>query len=151
MSFNALPDTASTATITGDGWYPDLAVAEFQSVYRLPAEFAEALVIDHLTLAMMWAARQLASWRAEREAEGMAALADIPYAGLSGGAVLVWKRAVYCHAKALLLGQFATMDRREAARNEAKEAPETADRYLAWAHDAIADLLGNGRIAVELV
>lgn len=151
MSFSALTENTVTATVPGDGWYPDLPVAEFLRNYRLPAEYAEGLVADHLTLAVIWARKQLAAWRAEREAEGVARMEDLPFSGVSGGAALLYKRAAYCHAKALLLGQFATIDRREAARNEAKEGAETADKFFAWAENAIADLLGQGRTDVALI
>ncbi len=151
MSFNALPRTTPTTVLPGDGWYPDIPIADFVDSYRLPAEFGEALLSDHLSLAVLWARRQLAAWRAEREAEGVATLAAISITGVEGGAVLLYRRAVFCHAKALLLGQFATVDRREAARNEAKEGADTADTFYAWAQNAITDLLGQGRTDVALI
>jgi len=150
MSFNALKNTTSTAIIAGDGWYPDISVGEFQTMYRLPAEYAEALVQDHLGLARAWAVRQLRSWRALHEAAGCTNLAQVP-ATLPGEAELLFKRAVFSHAKALLLAQFATIERREAAAATAKDEPELADKFFAWAHDAIADLLERGRIHVGLV
>lgn len=151
MSFNALTDQTSTATLAGDGWWPEISVGEFQLLYRLPAEYAEGLVTDHLGLARLWAVRHLKEWRAEQEATGHASLDAVPVEGMPGEATRLFRRAVFCHAKALLLGQFTTVERREAARNDAKEAPETADRFYAWASEAIADLCGRGRITAELV
>ncbi len=151
MSFNALPRTTSTKVLVGDGWYPDIAVADFADSYRLPAEYGEPLLSDHLSLAVLWARKQLVTWRADREAEGVAKLADISLSGVADGAALLYKRAVFCHAKALLLGQFATVDRREAARNEAKEGADTAATFYAWAQNAITDLLGQGRTDVALI
>lgn len=145
MSFNAAPNSLSTAIVPGNGWYPDLPVADFQRLYRLPQEYAADLAEDHLALAALWAQRQLTLWQAAQEAAGTGRLDALP------GAALLYRRAVFCHAKALLLGQFATVERREAAKNEAKEGPETAAMFYAWAQDAIADLLGRGRIDVELV
>lgn len=151
MGFNALTNATTTKVLPGDGWYPDIAVAEFVGNYRLPAEYAEGLVADHLALAVLWARKPLAAWRAQREAEGVAKLADITLHGVPEGAAMLYKRAVYCHAKALLLGQFATIDRREAARNDAKDGPDTADRFFAWADNAISDLLGQGRADAVLI
>jgi len=151
MSFNALTKATTTAVLAGDGWYPEIPVAEFVGNYRLPAEYSEGLVSDHLLLAVMWARKQLATWRAEQEAAGVAKLADVAFSGVDGGAELLYKRAVYSHAKALLLGQFATVDRREAARNEAKEGPDTADNFFSWASYAINDLLGVSRADVALI
>ena len=101
---------------------------------------------DHLELAAIWAQRQLEEWRQQREAEGCTALASVPK-----GALRLYRRAVFCHAKALLLAQFATVERREAAKNDAKESPETYRQFYAWAQDAIADILGRSRADIELL
>ncbi len=141
--------TASTV-LKGDGWYPDLAVSEFLELYRLPAEYAEQLVADHLNLARLWVAGQLGEWRTGQElVKGYACLEDIPVHGVGRGALSLYRRAVFCRAKALLLPQFATIERREAARNDAKEAPETAERFFAQAEDALAMLTGRTFITVE--
>ena len=63
----------------------------------------------------------------------------------------LYRRAVFCRAKGLLLQQFATIERREAARNDAKETPETAQTFLAQADAALAALTGRTFITVEAV
>lgn len=145
-------NTGKTATtvLKGDGWYPDISVAEFLELYRLPAEYAEQLVADHLDLARLWAAGQLAEWRFGQEVvKGVASIDAIPLHGIERGALLLYKRAVFCRAKGLLLPQFATIERREAARNDAKEAPETAERFFAQAEDALSTITGRTFITVE--
>lgn len=145
--------TGKTATIvlSGDGWYPDLPVADFMDLYRLPAEYAEQLVADHLDLARIWAAGALTRWRAEQENKGHTSIDGIPVHGIEGGALRLYRRAVFCRAKGLLLQQFATIERREAARNDAKETPETAQTFLAQADAALAALTGRTFITVEAV
>ena len=49
------------------------------------------------------------------------------------------------------MAQFRTIERREAANNDAKEGRESADAFFAFAHDAIADLLGCSRVDVALI
>lgn len=146
MSFSAVSTGPSPLVVAGDGWWPDLPVADFQQTYRLPQEYADVLLQDHLELAAIWAQRQLEEWRTVREAEGCAALASVPR-----GALRLYRRAVFCHAKALLLAQFATVERREAAKNDAKESPETYRQFYAWAQDAVADILGRPRADIELL
>ena len=51
----------------------------------------------------------------------------------------------------MLLAQFRTVERREAANNDAQEGRETADVFFAFAHDALADLLGAGRVDIALI
>ena len=146
MSFSAVSKGLSPLIVSGDGWWPDLPVADFQQTYRLPQEYADVLLQDHLELAALWAQRQLEGWRQQQEAEGCAALADVPR-----GALRLYRRAVFCHAKALLLAQFATVERREAAKNDAKENPDLYRQFYAWAQDAIADILSRPRADVALL
>ena len=146
MSFSAVSTGLSALIVNGDGWWPDLPVAEFQQAYRLPQEYADVLLQDHLELAALWAQHQLEGWRQQQEAEGCTALADVPR-----GALRLYRRAVFCHAKALLLAQFATVERREAAKNDAKESPDLYRQFYAWAQDAIADILSRPRADVALL
>ena len=146
MSFSAVSTGLSPLVVAGDGWWPDLPVADFQQVYRLPQEYADMLLQNHLELAAIWAQRQLEDWRAGREAEGHADLTSVPK-----GALALYLRAVSCHAKALLLAQFATVERRESAKNDAKESPDLSRQFYAWAQDAIADILGRTRADIELL
>ena len=149
MSFNVTQKTDITAVIAGDGWWCDLELAEFINLYRVPHEYSTELMADHLALARNWAVGQLTSWRIEQQGQGFTSLALVPLHGFAGEAMRTFKRAVFCHAKALLLPQFATIERREAAKNDAKESPETAAYFFAAAQHAITDLLGTTRIMVE--
>ena len=153
MSFSGFTDDAVTTTVSNDGWWPDFTVGEFQELYRIPAEFTAELVADHLRLGMAWANRQLVAWRAEREAEGYGALKDVPSGKLGDTLLhaLYYRRAVFCHAKALLMSQFKTMMRRAEAANEAVESEETEEKFFQYAEQAVADFLGRGRINVELL
>lgn len=137
--------------LKGDGFYPDLALAEFLELYRLPAEYAESLMADHLNLARLWAAKNLAPWRSGQEAEGRPDIAAIAYHGVPGGCAALYKRAVFARAKALLLQQFPSIERREAARNDAKEAPQTAELFFAQAKQALAALTARRFVNVELM
>lgn len=153
MSFGVTTGKTTTLVLPGDGWWPGLELAEFLELYRLPAEYAEALMADHLDLARIWVNRRLASWRATLEAQGVSGeeLKQRPFHGVPGGTLRLYKRAVYCRAKGMLLPQFASIERREAAKNDAKDAPETAERFLALAEEAVATLTGKTFISTEAV
>lgn len=149
MSFGVTTGKTATTVLPGDGWYPDLAIAEFLEVYRIPAEYAEELTADHVALARMWAWRRLEAWKAEKRAEGFTSLESETFQGEKGGAAKLYKRAVFCHAKALLLQQFPTIERRDSAKNDAKDAPDTANGFFAEADKALAALTGRTFISVE--
>lgn len=151
MSFGVTTAHTVTTVLPGGGFYPDLPLTEFLELYRLPAEYAEKLLADHLALAQIWAAKELESWRNELMAEGVTSIIDRDLYGIPGGAERLYKRAVYAQAKGLLLQQLITIERREAARNEAKDAPESAEGFFATARDAIATLSGRTFIGVGAI
>ena len=43
MSFSAVSTGLSTFIVAGDGWWPDMPVADFQQTYRLPQEYPLAV------------------------------------------------------------------------------------------------------------
>lgn len=152
MSFNAMTSQEiPDRVIANDGFFPDLSLRTFLDLYRLPGEYAADLVADHLSLAVVWANRQLAGWKESRRQEGLSSLSDVPLHGVPGAALLVYQRAVFSQAKGMLLAQFRTVERREAANNDAKDGRESCDTFFAFAHDALADLLRVGRVDVALI
>ena len=154
MSFSGNATKSSTTLVINDGWWPDLAVAKFQSTYRMPTEYAEGMLVDGLVLAMAWANKELSAWRVSIEAAGtVEALDAVPASQLAGESLLIvqYRKAVFCHAKSFLLQQYPTVNRREAANNEARESETTEDKFLEYAQQAIADFLGVGRVTVALI
>lgn len=152
MSFTGFADQIDKALVVQNAaFWPDINLSEFQAAYRLPAEYREGLLMDRLRLGMLWANRELAAFRLEQSA---ATLSEVPVdAGEMLGdvhpKVLQYIRAVCCHAKALLLADYATMLRKADARSDAKESPETADRWHREALDALAAVRGAMTIHVE--
>lgn len=79
MSFNAMTTQEKPdRVIANDGFFPELSLRTFLDLYRLPGEYAADLVADHLTLAVVWANRQLEAWKAARKGEGCSTLGDVP-------------------------------------------------------------------------
>lgn len=153
MSFSGFTDEKVESAIANDGWFPDLTVSDLQTTYRIPAEYENETVVDAIKQAMIWANRQLKGWKAEKVEAGNSALEDVSDEKIGGEAVVVtlYTRAVFCKAKALLTPQFKTMMRRADAKNEGVEAESTEDKFNQMAADAVADILGTGRIIVELL
>lgn len=153
MSFSGRPTTLIAQPIANDGFWPDLDVAEFQRGYRLPAEYLVELLVDGISLAMGEVNHDLARRKAQWQAVGITHVASADPMVLPERAFMAasYKRAVYCRAKAYLLSQFATFIRRESAENLAKEAPETAERFLAFSQQGVRLIQGRSRVTAELV
>ena len=153
MSFSGKPTTLVEQTIENDGFWPALSVAEFQKAYRLPAEYLVELLADGITTAMGAENADLARRKAAWLRAGIEAVATADSQALPERAhyVATYKRAVYCRAKAHLLPQFATVNRRPEAANLAKEIPETRELFLAFSQQAVRAIQGRGRITAVLL
>ncbi|MBU0969671.1 MAG: head completion/stabilization protein [Proteobacteria bacterium] len=157
MSFTGFSDDIDPAAkVENAPFWPDLILSQFQAVYRLPAEYRVELLEERLKIAMVWANRQLTGWRMEKELAGAATLEAVPVdpndmLGTDHPLVLLYTRAVSCHAKALLLPDYATMMRKSDAQSDAKESEDTADKWYQFAADALNDLQGKPKIHAELL
>ncbi|WP_152219750.1 head completion/stabilization protein [Pseudomonas sp. SCB32] len=153
MSFSGKPTTLVDRAIPNDGFWPDLGVADFQTIYRLPAEYLEELLVEGLTTAMGEVNRDLAKRKTAWQAAGITSVenADPQLLPERGFYAAVYKRAVYCRAKAQLLQQFATVNRRAEAANLAKESPDTEAQFLSFSQQAVRLIQGRGRITAVLL
>ena len=156
MSFSGKPTTFVEHAIENDGFWPNLSVAEFQKGYRLPAEFLGDLLTDALGIAMFEVNTDLAAVKAVLQDSGVSELVSVtgiatPTAWAYAHKAMLYKRAVYCRAKASALQQFPTVTRRESAENTGKEAPEREDTFLAFSQQAVRALQGRGRITAVLL
>jgi hypothetical protein len=153
MSFSGKPTTVVDQSIENNGFWPDLSLAEYQKAYRLPGEYLSEVLVTQLELAMgdvnSDLARLMASWQSLGITE--VATADPLLLQARAYKVKLYKRAVYCRAKATALTDFATVTRREVAENTGKEAPERADTFLAFSQSAVRALQGRSRITAALL
>jgi len=153
MSFSGKPTTFVEQIIENDGFWPDLSVTEFQKGNRLPAEYLVDMLVAELTTAMIEVNTDLAKKKAQWQAAGVSRVesADTTVLPERTYQATLYKRAVYTRAKASLLTQFATVNRREAAENLGKELPERSETFLALSQAAIRALQGRGRITAALL
>jgi len=139
--YSGKPNATTLEPIANNGFFPDLAIADFITSYRIPSEYADDVIKDGLILAMIDVNSQLIP-----VSNLLITYADlVTYCAenseqIGGVEVLIkkYQEAVFCYAKANLLQQFMTMNRKAAAENLAKEAPETEMYWLNRSHDAVA-------------
>lgn len=153
MSFSGKPTTFVEQAIENDGFWPDLSVTEFQKGYRLPAECLVEMLAADLTMAMVEVNTDLAKLKARWQGAGVSNVesADTTILPERTFQAATYKRAVYSRAKASLLTQFATVNRRESAENVGKELPERSETFLAFSQAAVRSLQGRGRITAALL
>ncbi|WP_339433279.1 head completion/stabilization protein [Pseudomonas sp. EA_65y_Pfl2_P78] len=153
MSFSGNPTTFVEQAIENDGFWPNLSVSEFQKGYRLPAEYLVEMLVTDLNTAMIEVNRDLAKRKSQWQNVGVTTVesADTTVLPERTFHAATYKRAVYCRAKASLLTQFATVNRRESAENIGKELPERGETFLAFSQQAVRVLQGRGRITAVLL
>lgn len=153
MSFTGKTETFLNTTLANDGFFPDLSLREFQEVYRVPAEFKQEMIESKLRAAVI----ECNGILQEKKTEWLVSfttLAGVSADEIGSKNILVehYKAAVFCKAKAKLLREFATVNRRQEAENLAKESETAEDDYLTQANRAIRRLLGvKANITVELL
>jgi hypothetical protein len=153
MSFSGFSDEITADEIVeNEEFWPDINLLEFQEQYRLPAQYRKEMLVDRIRLAMLWANKTLAEWKAGNAGDAVSLL-DVPskMLGSEHALKLQYVRAVCCEAKAILLSDYKTMMRKSDAVSDAKEERETADQFHQYASDAINDFMGNSRIFCELL
>ncbi len=143
----AVPE--SRDILCGD-FFPAIPTGKFYENYRIPVELPEATVIEQLQQAVIRVRRALKVWRLEQEATR---LDEIPQETVDGTGelVLLWHRSVYCEAKAEILRETMTADRRKDAENAAVTGAETEEKYREFAADAIAAITGTTSTTITMI
>jgi hypothetical protein len=143
MSLTGKPALTTNAALANDGFWPDMSIGGLLNQYRIPSEYADETIRLGLTMAMVRVNEKLAKIKAAIVALGHATLqaycdANVKQVAGEDELILQYRHAVFCRAKAFLLRQFPTVNRRPIAENEAKDAPETEQYWLDQSQAAIA-------------
>jgi hypothetical protein len=143
MSLTGKPALTTAVAITNDGFWPNLTLAELMDNYRIPPEYADGVIKTGLTLSIINVNEKLAAVKAQLIADGYATLEAYTTAHsepINSKQVLaeLYKHAVFTRAKAGLLQQFNTLNRKPNAENAAKESDDTEAYWLDESQSAIA-------------
>ncbi|WP_019646953.1 head completion/stabilization protein [Novispirillum itersonii] len=137
-----------SGVIPGDGWYPDLPVADFAATTGLGVGFSPDLIRETLSGAMLECMAGVAAWRAGQTAASLAGVPG-PQLGNDSAAVLHWRRAVFALARARLLGLRPDHDATKDGLDRSDALRQTADTWLAIHAQALRALTSGGRVVVE--
>lgn len=153
MSGFVAPADATDATITNDGWWPDIDPAKARDILRLDGTVTDPRLADALINAVGSVNAELAEWKVTQVALGIETLADVeaPQVGGDSLYVALYQRAVRCTAGAELVERFRTFDLTDSGQKKAEEQTPTIDELRRDARWAIRDILGQARSTVELI
>lgn len=148
MSFSGKPELATAEPISNDGFWGDLLMSELMDWYRIPGEYETGVIMQGMIMAAVRVNDRLNPVKTAINllaigntfAEYIAAHPNYSVNGIDW-AIHEYKNAVYCKAKAMLLHQFNTLNRRKDAENAAKEAPETEEYWANQSQQSVFNLL----------
>lgn len=140
-----------TAITNGVAFWPDLDLAEFQVMRTLPADLPSDTAGVALLAAIGEVNATLADVVTYWNGKGCERAADVPGAKMGNETQLTaqYKKAVYARAKADLLGEFATIGRRES--HPGQESQDTRANLLAEAANVMRNMLQQPRVGVHLI
>ncbi|MGH1593325.1 head completion/stabilization protein [Yersinia proxima] len=149
--FSGKPIDYQDATLKNVGFWPDLSLKEFQVQRTIPADVDAGTVAQALLTAAGEVNSDLASVEAKHHANGYSHAAEVPGVSIDAENLLCaqYKKAVYARAKADLLGEFATIGRRES--HPGQESDETRKGLLAESSIVIRRMKGLKRVTVRQV
>lgn len=144
---------AEPFTLVNDGWFPDIDADHLRAAMRLDGSITNARLEVAAVNAMITVNRELAAYKAREQANGYAALVDVPAVAIKGESELVhlYRRAVYCTAGAELAERYRSYDATADGNQRADDLTPSVDEYRRDARWAIRDLLGAVRTTVELI
>jgi head completion protein GPL len=156
MPFNpgfSSENTPENKVFSSEAFFPDVETDPFYKQYRLPGELPEELINDCLIRAIGETNTRLQAWKEARILEGYVTLATVPALVVNDESVKLkrYARAVYCLAKAEILKETVTVDRKEIAENAAKTSEETEDKYREFAGKAIRYIMGKRSVGVHVI
>ncbi|AHF77578.1 Phage head completion protein [Sodalis praecaptivus] len=139
------------ATLTNDGFWPDLNVSDFQSQRTIPADIDAATVRQALLTAAGEINDDLASVVAQLRSGGHDSAAAVPGMEIAGENLLCarYRKAVFARAKADLIGEFASVGRRDS--HPGQESDDTRTSLIAESTLAVRRLKGLKRVTVAMI
>ncbi len=152
-AFTGTGGNATSYPIINDDWFPDLDGEHMRAALRLDGSITDARLEVAAVNALIQVNAELADYQAQREAEGHAALANVPAKQIQGESQLLhlYRRAIYCSAGAELAERYRDYSATGDGAERAEALTPTADEYRRDARWAIRSILGRVHTTVELI
>lgn len=157
MSFTAVPPAPQSpagSAVSAGSWWPEIDLNDLRDVLRLGDVVPHARLLNAARGALAVVLDELEVWKAAREAEGAASLADVPCSiSIDGKSrfTVQFVRAVQFAAGAELADLYRAVTATNEGNARADAQALTADDYRRMSTHAVRDILGETRTTVELI
>lgn len=151
--FIAGGDTTSAHPITNADFWPDLDGQHLRAAMRIDSSVTDDRLDQATVNAMIEANRELSAYRTARQAEGYAALAEVPAEQINDESELLhlYRRIVYCRALAELIERYRSYDTTNSGEQKVTEEQTSPDQLRRDARFALRNILGVSQNTVELL
>lgn len=149
--FSGNPINYSDVPLINNGFWPDLNLKDFQEQRAIPPDLDAGTVGQALVSAVTEVNAGLVSVEEKHRAAGYDTAVSVPGVTLGelNGLCAQYTKAVFARAKADLLGEFATIGRRDS--HPGQESEETRAGLLAESSVTIRLMKGLKRVTVSKV
>lgn len=149
--FNGKATDYQDATLTNNGFWPDLSLADFQERRSIPPDIDADTLGAALVASVAEINLDLAKLMGQLQAKGYTQASTVPGVKIGDKTALIaqYEKAVFARAKADLLGEYSTQFSR--APSAGQENPETRSRLLAEAATVLRNMKGARRSSARLV
>lgn len=147
------PAPGAPVTLTNDGWFPDIGLAELREETRLDGTVTDTRLRSSALDAMASCNAELRAWQAAQLANGYADLASVPAPQLGGVSthVLRYRRAVCNQVRADLTEQYRGLDTTKSGGQKAESLDDTIGEARRNVRIALSDIRGLRHATVELI
>ncbi|WP_294275751.1 head completion/stabilization protein [uncultured Sphingomonas sp.] len=148
------PVVTPPAAIQTGGWFPPIDPALFRDEQRVDANaITDARVRQALIAAIIRVGRDLEEWRLGQVTAGFATLDQVPALWIDDQSELaiLYRRAVFTAAKAEIVERFVDVDLTGRGEREASQLDPTVAELRRDSVHAVREILGVGRMTVDLI
>ncbi|MEC4090148.1 head completion/stabilization protein [Pseudoalteromonas rubra] len=155
MTFIATPQISPSddREITSNEFWPAISLADFRAVMRLDGTVTNERLEHAVTSSILQINKELSEWRRVQQSDGHSNLAAVRGELINNVNTYVhlYKRAVYCFAKANLVERYNDFDSTAKGTKDSEELNDTTDSFRRDGRIAIRDILGENHVTVELI
>lgn len=140
-------------TITNTPFWPEISLSKFRQDMRTDGTVTPERLRQALLTAMAEVNADLYEFREKQQARGCADLNSVPAESIDGESqrVMLYRRAVFCWAKANLVERYRDFDATGEGNKKADEYAQTADELMRDARWAISRVQDLPHMTVELI
>ena len=151
--FIAGGDTGAAYPISNADFWPEIDGQQLRAAMRIDSSVTDDRLEVATVNVMIEANRELATYRAARQAEGHATLADVPAEKIKGESqwLHLYRRVIYCGALAELIERYNSFDATNSGEQTVTVEESSPEQLRRDARKALRTILGISHATVELL